>query len=381
MLLCGELVLIHLVLDTNIYRNHPTRDNLQFKAVEKLAKAGLICLHIPYVVLREFQTQQREIYSNDLAKAVSGLTGLSKRLLDEDILEKLASAKAELEVESEKILSNAENQITIWAASIGARIHPLCLDQASLALEAYFRGEPPLKSVKNRADLPDSFIVQSILKLHDDHNSIHVVAADNKVRDAFADVETIIPYDSLAKFVDTDVIQNELKEADLIDSFATLVAAIEVTESKDSEIQQFLLSSIGESIVWKTFSDTEIPDDNHEATINSYGEADDVELDFSDVGYYGNGQFGIPFGLRIIVSANYYIFKSNYYSMDPDREDVPSVSDHNDHYFEAEDEFELYVSGLVSITLDRDNINMDDLSKSILEDRFKIDSISGIELC
>ncbi|QMV13952.1 PIN domain-containing protein [Vibrio spartinae] len=373
--------MIHIVLDTNIYRNNPARDNLHFKALEKLSKAGLLCLHVPYVVLREFQTQQRDIYSKDLVKAISGLTGLSRKLLDEDILERLVSAKAELEGESENILSNAEDQITNWCDRIGAKLHPLCLDQASLALEAYFQGKPPLKSVKNREDIPDSFIVQSILKLHDDHNPIHVVAGDNKVREAFADEKTINTYESLSDFIEIDLIQDELKEVDLIDSIGTLVAAIQEFEDESSEIKCFLSNNIGESIVWKTFSDPSIPDDNHKATINSYDEAEDIELDFSEAGYYGNGQFGIPFKLRIVVLAHYYIFKSDYYCMDPEREHVPSVSDHNDHYFEAEEEFELCVSGLVSITIDRDNIDMDELSESIVEDSFKIDEVSDIELC
>lgn len=76
--------MIHVVLDTNIYRDNPRRDNLHFKALEKLSKAGVIRLHIPYVVMREFQTQQREIYSKDLAKTTSGLHSLSKKQLDTD---------------------------------------------------------------------------------------------------------------------------------------------------------------------------------------------------------------------------------------------------------------------------------------------------------
>lgn len=373
--------MIHVVLDTNIYRNNPKRDNLHFKAIEKLSKAGSLCLHIPYVVLREFQTQQRETYSQDLKNAVTGLSGLSKKLLDKDILDKLSAMNDELENESENILSNAESQITNWANNIGAKLHQLCLDQASLALEAYFQGNPPLKSVKNREDIPDSFIVQSIYKLNSETNGIHVVANDKKVRGAFSQEETITTYESLADFIGTDLIQNELKEVDLIDNIGQIVTAIKEFESKSSEIKHFLSSNIGESIIWKTFSNLSIPDDNHEATVISYGEAEDTELDFLEIGYYGNSQFGIPFRLKITVLACYYIFKSDYYCMDPENENVPSVTDHNDHYFQAQQEFELCVSGLVSVTVDKNNIDLDDFSNSIVEDGFGIDEIVKIELC
>ena len=85
--------MIHIVLDTNIYRHNPSRDNLNFKAVEKLAAARWLKLHIPYVVEREFQTQQRKIYSKDLEKAKSGLSGLLRKQLSPEVLEELNCIK------------------------------------------------------------------------------------------------------------------------------------------------------------------------------------------------------------------------------------------------------------------------------------------------
>ncbi len=310
--------MIHVVLDTNIYRNNPSRDNLHFKALEKLSKAGVIRLHIPYVVMREFQTQQREIYSKDLTKAMSGLSGLSRKQLDTDILDKLKTLKNELNNESENILSDAESQIAQWANNIGANLYPLCIDQANAALEAYFQGKPPLKSIKARDDIPDSFIVQSIYKLNAENNGIHVIAGDGKVRDAFSDEEHIVTYESLAGFIENDLMQDELKDIDLINNIGPIVDAIQQYENDEAEILSFISNNVGEKIVSKTFSDQSIPDDNNEATITSYDEAEDIELDFSEIGYYGNEQFGIPFSLKIVVLAYYYIFKSDYYCMDAD---------------------------------------------------------------
>lgn len=66
--------------------------------------------------------------------------------------------------------------------------------------------------------------------------------------------------------------------------------------------------------------------------------------------------------------------------MDPETKHVPFVSDHNKHYFDAEEEFELCVSGLVSIVIDRDNINFEDFSEGILEQSFKISEVTNIKL-
>lgn len=373
--------MIHVVLDTTVYRSNPNRDNLHFQAIEKLSESGIIYLHIPYVVMREFQTQQREIYSKDLVKAISGLSGLSRKALAPNILDKLKILRNTLKNESENILSDAENQLTQWAEDIGANLYPLCIEQTNAALEAYFQGKPPLKSIKTREDIPDSFIVQAIHKLSSENGEIHVISGDGKVRDAFINEEAIVTYESLSKFVESDFIQDELKGIDLESNVELIADAIQQFENDEAEISRFITNNIGENIVWKTFSDSSIADDNNEATISSYDEAEDIKLDFSEIGYYGSGQFGIPFNLKIVVLADYYIFKSDYYCMDADREHVPSVTDHNDHYFEAEEEFELIVNGLVSITITKDNIDLDDFSESIVDGSLKIDEITSIKLC
>lgn len=287
-------------------------------------------------------------------------------------MDKLKALKNELDNESESILSNAENQITQWAKNIGANLYPLCIDQANAALEAYFQGKPPLKSIKVREDIPDSFIVQSIYKLNTENSGIHVSTGDVKVRDTFCEEENISTYESLAAFIESDLIQDKLKEIDRINNIL-LIDAIKKHEDEEGEISSFILNNIGEKIAGKTFSDYSIPDDNHEASINSYSEAEDIKLDFPKIAYYGNGQFGIPFSLKIFVLANYFIFKPDYYCMDHETEHVPSVKDHSDHYYEAEDEFELNVHGLVSITVDKDNIN-------IVDDGIEIDEITDIEM-
>jgi hypothetical protein len=202
--------LIHVVLDTNIYRSHPSRNNLSFQALEKLANAGWVKLYIPYVIEREFQTQQREIYSKDLAKVQAGLSGLIRKPLSPGLLDKLNFLKSQLDIESENILSDAEKQFVQWAESIDANRYPLCIDQTRAAFEAYFQGFPPFKEPKIREDIPDSFIVQAIKKLCTDIEELHVVVGDKKIIDTFSDSKTVTVYKDLSEFIESKIIQNEL---------------------------------------------------------------------------------------------------------------------------------------------------------------------------
>ena len=370
--------MIHIILDTSIYRNNPSRDNLSFKAIEKLLDAKWATLHIPYVVEREFQTQQRKIYENDLKKVVSGLSGLARKQLSPDISIKIESLKKEIDNESENILSDAEYQFVKWAEDIGANRFALCLEQATVALEAYFQGKPPLKMVKNREDIPDSLIVQAIKKIHSTNTDTHVVAEDKKIREAFSNIDSIFTYRSLAEFVESEIVQNELKDLDFLDNLKEIGEAIKGFEKEYHEISETISDEIGEKLVGTTIHDSSIPDDNNEAVITTYYTPERIELDFENLAYYGNGHIGIPFSLYIEVDAFFYIFKSEYFSMDLSIEHRPSVTDHNDHYFEAEDNFELLVEAVFSLKIDRENINLDKISESIFSYSLSVDDIENI---
>lgn len=80
-------------------------------------------LHIPYVVEREFQTQQREIYSKDIDKAISGLTGLARRQLSPELAKRISEIKTQVDGAREEVLSDAEMQIVQWEEGLsGFRI-------------------------------------------------------------------------------------------------------------------------------------------------------------------------------------------------------------------------------------------------------------------
>jgi len=370
--------LIEIVLDTNVYWHNPAMNNLNFRALERLCKGNLVRLHIPYIVEREFQTQQREKYNNDLLKAGSALRSLSKKKLPANSGSQIQNIKTTLNAISEEILNSAEQYIIDWSKEVHAIRHPLCVDQAQEALEAYFQGLPPLNQPKEREDIPDSFLIRAIEKIHAKNNNLIVISGDKKVRKASSTINGISTYESLSSFIKSNEIQNEIKDLDLLDNLDEVKEAIVNYEGKSTKINQTIKSSVGEKVMWQTIHNAGVPDDNDEAIINSFGETEDIELNFDEMAFYGSGQLGIPFTLKMDVYANYYIFKSDYYCMNAD--EVPSVTDHNDHYFEAEDEFDICVSGLAKIKINRDLLNIKSLSDDAIIDSIEIDEIEDITL-
>ena len=196
-----------------------------------------------------------------------------------------------------------------WGESINAVRHPLCLEQATDALEAYFQGKPPLKVKKVRDDIPDSFLVRAIQKIFKENGDVCLVAEDKKVQESFDENDKVTVYKSLAEFIESDGIQSELKDIDVLKNLEKIESAIIEFESEYGEISSAVSKDICKKILWETISDPSIPDDNHEASISSYYEPEDVDLDLSDISYYGNGSFGVPFTLKMKVGAIYYIFQ------------------------------------------------------------------------
>lgn len=356
---------------------------MNFRAIEKLADANWLKIHIPYIVEREFQTQQREIYSKDLSNAINGLNGLARKQLSLEYSETIQRITEELESKQELILDDAERQFTEWGKKINANRFPLCIEQTNEALESYFRGKPPFKNIKSRNDIPDGFIVQSVLKICNEvETQIHFVAHDKKLREAFNENDKIKTYQKLSDFVETSLVQQELKDLDFLDDLDEITKSLIAFENEHHEIHNAISSEIGEALIGKNIHDDFIYDDENSAIINGYYDAEDIEINFDDINYYGSGHIGMSFSLKILVSADFYIFKSDYHAMvDYDMKPRPSVTDHNDHYYEAEDEFELVVEGVVSLVIDPENIVLEDLSKSIEDVSIKIDEINNIKVC
>ncbi|HDY7722567.1 TPA: hypothetical protein RQK05_004649, partial [Vibrio vulnificus] len=273
-------------------------------------------------------------------------------------------------------LEAAENYFNDWLNSIGGNVVALCEEQALNAMEAYFKGESPLTNLKNREDIPDSFIVQSINKIASQSQKVVVIAEDARVKNSFSENEKVDCYAQLSEYIKTPPVQDKLKDIDLISDLPAIFKAIHDFEENEGDLKSGISWEIGDYIIGSVIIDGTIPDDNNEATISSFGEVDSIELDLDNLLYYGSGSVGVPFELEIDVCAYYYIFKADYYGM----EFPPSVSDHNDHYFEAEDEFRVTVQGIATVKFDRDNLDFDDFSNSLDLDSLKIDSVESIDL-
>lgn len=177
-------------------------------------------------------------------------------------------------------------------------------------------------------------------------------------------------YEDIGSFIKSNQIQNRIKELDIIKNAKKIIKLISINNELNEELEFYISKNIGEEIHGMTINNPSIPDDNNEATITMYGADENIILNFNNSTYYGNGQFGIDFTTDIEVNVVYYVYKADYYSMDENDINF-SISDHNSHFFEAEDEFTVKVDGTISFKLNYQNFDIDkadELDKESLDD-------------
>ncbi len=251
------------------------------------------------------------------------------------------------------------------------------INQTNNSFKAYFEGLPPYPEVKSRKDIPDSFIYETTKEILKSVDTLHFIVEDGNLRKAVNSLKNGITYDSLEKFVESKIYQDVLKEKVTDEKFEKIK---DLLKGFSVDLKYFLEYNIENELHGKTFTDFEIPDDNNEATITGAYEPDQIKIFYDLAKYYGDGFVIVPFELGLEALVDYFIFKSDYYTMDNERASHISISDHNDHYFWAEEYLYLKVLGNISVPTDIDLLVSEEKINIFDLDKLKIDSIEEIEV-
>ncbi|HAT1882214.1 TPA: DUF4935 domain-containing protein [Legionella pneumophila] len=367
---------MHILIDTNIYRQNPKRDNQEFHALSKLGKNNRLVLYLPYIIEREFQSQQSQLCKKSLDKIDSEIESILRKNNFKTMHEKLCGIRQQIKKNKEEFLNDIEKEFTDWALSIKAKRIPLNISQTVNAFECYFKGEPPFKEPRSKPHIPDSMIIKAIEEIIIDLDNLNVISNDMNLGACLSKIPKISVYNSLSEFINSPNVQKDLLLLDFIDNIEGIRKSIQSYAQANKEIESIIKSQIINALIDKEVESPEIPDDNNIATIKDIYEPENINLHLDEISYFGDGILGFNFSSQVTVVIEYFIYKADYYCME---HHVPSVSDWNDHYFDAEDECEILIQGTVSIPIDLEQLNIEEIEASILFDQVKIDEIEEIE--
>jgi len=135
----------------------------------------------------------------------------------------------------------------------------------------------------------------------------------------------------------------------------------------------------------KSIKSFDIPDDNHEATVDRVGNIESLDLYIENISYYGSSTYVIPFSIKIEAQLSYFIYKADYWALDDEKAYRMSIDDWNDYTYSVDEEYSLAVEGRMSFMVDSDipeqsNLSDEDLIEVIENAEITISIIDKVSV-
>jgi hypothetical protein len=369
-----------LVLDSTAYRAN-SQNGVHFQGLTRLCNHGFIQLKIPFMVEQEAVSQKKHEASKLFASATTALRKLAESpSLISDQAEEVRTFEQSLGKLEE---SAASVRITetweYWKEFTRAETLELTSAHAQAAILAYIEGAPPVHPAKNRNDLPDSFIYQQIRGLAS-HGPVTVVSGDDGLRKAVEGVQDVTVFKTLLEFLESEPTQELFRKLNEKDHEHERSIMLEFLKSNAKGLLSVIEKEGGDKIVGVNLPFDDPSSNPNEHSISSYGQPTGIIIDFEELQYFGEGEYSLPFEFSSEVLIEFFIDKSEYWTMD--EEEQPSVSDWNDYVYHAESEEEVRVHGILKISVPPDvfeELVADSEDVDIAGLDVEIDTIESIE--
>lgn len=346
---------MYLVLDTNIFHKHSLRGT-HFSALARISSGGYIDLCIPYIVEKELITHTIDSIEKSFSEIGTNLAKLrrNKGLSAPDCNE-LKKIDDDLEIIkkdliTEKVIGNWE----AWKSLAKAEVLPLLHRESTAGMDAYFNGDLPFEKAKARKDIPDAFIFQQLQTLAD-KGDVLFVCQDGRLKRAAHSIGNITTLEDLPEFFESDPAKQYFTKIseDQLASNIDIIKSFLRTELNN--IKSTVETLAGDSIADITIESYDSYSNDNQYDVSSYGDVNDVSLDLSELNYFGDGEFELPVEFEVEAGIEYYIDKSEYYSLTA--AESPYVTDWNDHVYLAESEEVLHAKGRLKITTSTESLH------------------------
>jgi hypothetical protein len=343
--------MLSIAIDTSVYKADVKRNKPAFRALTRLIKGNEASLSVPYFIKREFVTKQQQIIG-DAIRAIANAAGTILRNTTHDHL--IAYARLALDQADQQQQAFAplvEAEFDAWLADLDAEEYPLTLEQAQGAIDDYFTGKPPFKSLKNRNDIPDSFIWRSLLDIVEESDRLHFITADDALFDAAKGHPNIVPHRTLDDFIQTDECQMAIKNLwdDIREENIERVHGH--LGAHELDLKKQVSTLLPKALTAKTISDTALPTEDEEATIYDVGSINEIDLHFDDASYYGESEIGIPFDAKVDCTLEYALYKPTLHRLSHDERKFLRVEDRNEYFFGIEDDRTIEAGGVLTLRL------------------------------
>lgn len=348
--------MLHLIIDTSVYRQDPDRKKAGFQMLDRLLLAKAVTLHVPFYVLREFSSQQMRNYLKPFPDVSSSLSSLERRHLPSNLAAEVSDVESQLVTLARNVAAYAEREFESWCNQREAVIHPVSAEHGMRVAQAYFDGRPPFTREKSRDDFPDAFIFEQVKDLARHHGDLKVIVADKKLQDACAQLSNVEVYETLDEFIQCGDCQVALRDRDVVDRIDAIFSNINRNYETLAERVNQLLEDETQGL---TFWDREMESENGRAQIERAWPLEEDALSFGGIRYYGGGVFVLPFNTVMAAQLTYSIDRNRAYHLsDYGSENIEFYDSENstDCEVAACEKSYIDVQGRVSLSVDVDEL-------------------------
>lgn len=213
--------MIDIVLDAEVLKRDPSRRRGAFRALSQLAESGEIRLHISEVAAQEFLTDQCEAVKSKVQNVARAIKELKRLPIQQKRWDELSTTEGILlELEAET-LATVEESFNDWCKENKVRIYKVGPSHGKKVIDAYFSGDLPFRSPKERSDIPDAFIWQAVFEICEAHEHVAFVSGDKKFGAAcksgpnnlksYGSVEELLRESGLEKYLARGVLESQLE--------------------------------------------------------------------------------------------------------------------------------------------------------------------------
>jgi hypothetical protein len=154
---------VKVAIDTSTLRSDARLSSGPMEALTRFAETGHVEILIPFVVAGEF-TSKPSVKIESLEELHKTLKKL-KHNVPSNLHVTIAEFETRIAEEFDRLEGVAKRRFIEWRKRTGAKIVQPAADHAARVMDKYFAGTLPFGSIKARTDIPDAFIVETILDL------------------------------------------------------------------------------------------------------------------------------------------------------------------------------------------------------------------------
>ncbi|KYG00528.1 hypothetical protein BE21_07275 [Sorangium cellulosum] len=220
---------IYVVIDTSVLASL-SGSHVLVSCVRALAQQQKVAVRVPRVVLDEYRTQIESREKASIETCLKALKDLPKRTRGPTD----TAFKAELEAARDSIPTAAAEQVKALLDQLGAVELSMQLEDLNDALDAYFSGTGPVRSLKSREDIPDALIWATAKRLAREVGKVHVLVKDGVLYDACAALGSLVAHKSLNALL--SALPDDLVRWAVTPAPAEWIAAVEKVQPEFAQI-------------------------------------------------------------------------------------------------------------------------------------------------